>query len=122
MVQSCGVVIERTPDGRPQRMAGIHIDMTEQVQMQAMLRHAARTDGLTQLPNRAAMFEQVQQVVDQAQRQPDFGYAVLYMDFDRFKQVNDTMGHAAGDELLRQVAQRLRGALLRARTALRPAA
>jgi len=111
VVQSCGVVIERTPDGRPQRMAGIHIDMTEQVQMQAMLRHAARTDGLTQLPNRAAVFEHVQQVVDRAQRHPDFGYAVLFMDFDRFKQINDTMGHAAGDELLRQVAQRLRGAL-----------
>ena len=110
-VLSCGVVIERTPDGRPQRMAGIHIDMTEQMQMQAMLRHAARTDGLTQLPNRAAVFEQVQQAVDQARRQPGFGYAVLFMDCDRFKQVNDTLGHAAGDELLRQVAQRLRGSL-----------
>jgi len=110
-VLSCGVVIERTPEGRPQRMAGIHIDMTEQMQMQAMLRHAARTDGLTQLPNRAAVFEQVQQAVEHARREPGFGYAVLFMDCDRFKQTNDTLGHAAGDELLRQVAQRLRGAL-----------
>ena len=110
-VLSCGVLIERSPDGRPLRMAGIHIDMTEQVQMQAMLRHAARTDGLTQLPNRAAVFEQVQEAVDRAARQADFGYAVLFMDFDRFKQTNDTLGHAAGDELLRQIAQRLRRAL-----------
>ncbi len=110
-VVSCGVLIERTPDGQPLRMAGIHIDMTEQVQMQAMLRHAARTDGLTQLPNRAAVFDQVQQAVERAARQPGFGYAVLFMDFDRFKQTNDTLGHAAGDELLRQIAQRLRGAL-----------
>ena len=110
-VLSCGVLVERSPDGQPLRMAGIHIDMTEQVQMQAMLRHAARTDGLTQLPNRAAVFDQVQQAVDRAARQPDFGYAVLFMDFDRFKQTNDTLGHAAGDELLRQIAQRLRQAL-----------
>ncbi len=110
-VLSCGVLVERAPDGTPLRMAGIHIDMTEQVQMQAMLRHAARTDGLTQLPNRAAVFDQVQQAVDRAARQPGFGFAVLFMDFDRFKQTNDTLGHAAGDELLRQIAQRLRQAL-----------
>ena len=110
-VLSCGVVIERDGTGAPRRMAGINIDMTEQMQMQAMLRHAARTDGLTQLPNRAAVFEQVQLAVDRAATQPGFEYAVLFMDFDRFKQVNDTLGHAAGDELLRQIAQRLRGAL-----------
>ncbi len=110
-VLSCGVVIERDGTGAPRRMAGINIDMTEQMQMQAMLRHAARTDGLTQLPNRAAVFEQVQLAVDRAATQPGFEYAVLFMDFDRFKQVNDTLGHLAGDELLRQIAQRLRGAL-----------
>jgi len=110
-VLCCGMVIARDADGRPCRMAGINIDLTEQHQMQAMLRHAARTDGLTQLPNRAAVFDHVQQLIDRAARQPGFGYAVLFMDFDRFKQVNDTLGHAAGDELLRQIAQRLRGAL-----------
>ena len=110
-VQSCGVVIAHDADGAPREMAGINIDLTEQSQMQAMLRHAAHTDGLTQLPNRAAVFDHVQRVIDRAQHQPDFGYAVLFMDFDRFKLINDTLGHAAGDELLRQIAQRLRGAL-----------
>ena len=110
-VLSCGTVIERSDNGRPRRMAGLHFDMTEQMQMQAMLRHAARTDGLTQLPNRAAVFDRVQQVLQRAASQPGFGYAVLFMDFDRFKQVNDTLGHAVGDELLRQIAQRLRNAL-----------
>ena len=110
-VLSCGTVIERSDNGRPRRMAGLHFDMTEQMQMQAMLRHAARTDGLTQLPNRAAVFDRVQQVLQRAASQPGFGYAVLFMDFDRFKQVNDTLGHAVGDELLRQIAQRLRSAL-----------
>jgi PAS domain S-box-containing protein len=110
-VLSCGTVIERSDNGRPRRMAGLHFDMTEQMQMQAMLRHAARTDGLTQLPNRAAVFDRVQQVLQRAASQPSFGYAVLFMDFDRFKQVNDTLGHAVGDELLRQIAHRLRNAL-----------
>lgn len=110
-VLSCGTVIERSDNGRPRRMAGLHFDMTEQMQMQAMLRHAARTDGLTQLPNRAAVFDRVQQVLQRAASQPAFGYAVLFMDFDRFKQVNDTLGHAVGDELLRQIANRLRNAL-----------
>ena len=110
-VLSCGVVIASAEDGSPRRMAGIHVDMTEQMQMQAMLRHAARTDGLTQLPNRAEVFDQVQQAIDRAARQPLHQFAVLFMDFDRFKQVNDTLGHAAGDELLRQIARRLRAAL-----------
>ena len=110
-VLSCGVVIAHAEDGSPCRMAGIHVDMTEQMQMQAMLRHAARTDGLTQLPNRAAVFDQVQQAIDRATQQPPQQYAVLFMDFDRFKQVNDTLGHAAGDELLRQISRRLRSVL-----------
>ena len=110
-VLSCGIVIERDAQGRALSMAGINIDMTEQRQMQAMLRHAARTDGLTQLPNRAAVFDQVQQVIDRAVAGGHHDYAVLFMDCDRFKQVNDTMGHAAGDELLRQIAQRLRAVL-----------
>jgi predicted signal transduction protein with EAL and GGDEF domain len=105
------VVIEREGSGAPRRMAGINIDMTEQMQMQAMLRHAARTDGLTQLPNRAAVFDQVQLAINRCSARAGFEYAVLFMDFDRFKQINDTLGHAAGDELLRQIAQRLRGAL-----------
>ncbi|HSW03738.1 sensor domain-containing protein [Aquabacterium sp.] len=110
-VLCCGTVIERSDNGRARRMAGIHFDMTEQVQMQAMLRHAARTDGLTQLPNRAAVFDRVQQALQRASERPEFGYAVLFMDFDRFKQVNDTLGHAVGDELLRQIAHRLRKTL-----------
>ncbi|WP_284618454.1 EAL domain-containing protein [Aquabacterium humicola] len=110
-VLSCGTVTERGEQGQPRRVAGLHFDMTEQMQMQAMLRHAARTDGLTQLPNRAAVFDRVQQALQRSQEQEGFGYAVLFMDFDRFKQVNDTLGHAVGDELLRQIANRLRRTL-----------
>ena len=86
-------------------------DITERRALQEQLHAAARTDSLTQLPNRAVVMERLQRAIEHAQRNPGYGFAVLFMDFDRFKQVNDTLGHGAGDELLRQIAQRLRLAL-----------
>ncbi len=82
-------------------------DITEGRKLRDQLLDSARTDALTQLPNRAVVMERLQQAVDHARRHPGYGFAVLFMDFDRFKQVNDTLGHSAGDELLRQIAQRL---------------
>ncbi len=82
-------------------------DITEARALHDRLATIARTDTLTQLPNRAQVMERLQRVIAHAQRTPGYGFAVLFMDFDRFKQVNDTLGHAAGDELLRQIAQRL---------------
>ena len=70
-----------------------------------------RTDALTQLPNRAAVMAQLQRAIAHASRHPGYGFAVLLMGFDRFKQVDDSLGHGAGDELLRQIAQRLQNAL-----------
>jgi diguanylate cyclase (GGDEF)-like protein len=55
--------------------------------------------------------ERLQRAVEHARRHPGYGFAVLFMDFDRFKQVHDTLGHSAGDELLRQIAQRLQRTL-----------
>ncbi len=71
----------------------------------------SRTDPLTRLPNRTVVMERLQRALAHAERHPGYGFAVLFMDFDRFKQVNDTLGHAAGDELLRQIAARLTQAL-----------
>ncbi len=82
-------------------------DITESRELQERLATSARTDALTRLPNRAVVMERLQRAIQHAQRHPGYGFAVLFMDFDRFKQVNDTLGHGAGDELLRQIAARL---------------
>jgi diguanylate cyclase (GGDEF)-like protein/PAS domain S-box-containing protein len=82
-------------------------DITEARLLHDKLNDSARTDALTLLPNRAVVMERLERAIAHAHRHAGYGFAVLFMDFDRFKQVNDTMGHAAGDELLRQIAQRL---------------
>jgi diguanylate cyclase (GGDEF)-like protein/PAS domain S-box-containing protein len=86
-------------------------DATESRVLQDRLSTSARTDALTALPNRAVVMERLQHALDHLRRNPGYGFAVLFMDFDRFKQVNDTLGHGAGDELLRQIARRLSLAL-----------
>ena len=83
----------------------------EQAQEQAQPGGAPGTDVLTQLPNRQLLLARLRQVLSHADRHPGYGFALLFMDIDRFRQVNDSLGHAAGDELLRQVAQRLQWAL-----------
>jgi PAS domain S-box-containing protein len=86
-------------------------DITESRVLQARLTDNLRTDGLTGLPNRSVVIDRLWRAVEHARRHPGYGFTVLFMDFDRFKQVNDTLGHGAGDELLRQIAQRLQRAL-----------
>ena len=71
------------------------------------VRHLADHDGLTGLVNRAAFHERLQEALAVADE--DHGVAVMYLDLDHFKQVNDSLGHAAGDQLLVQAAQRMRG-------------
>ena len=83
------------------------VDITERLHMQRQLHAAARTDTLTGLPNRTVLLEKLQSAIDTHRRSPQSRYALLFLDFDRFKLVNDTLGHLAGDELLCEIARRL---------------
>ncbi|WP_296952332.1 bifunctional diguanylate cyclase/phosphodiesterase [uncultured Massilia sp.] len=81
----------------------------EQERLARRLRTQARTDALTRMPNREAVLEQLQQMLARPAGGP--GFALLFMNCDRFRQINDAHGQAAGDRLLVQVGERIRGAL-----------
>ncbi len=80
----------------------------ELLAIQQKLRYDALHDSLTGLPNRAWLLELLVRAINLAARHPNYLYAVLFLDLDRFKVINDSLGHLVGDELLKQVAQRLR--------------
>ncbi|MEK8045140.1 two-component system response regulator [Ideonella margarita] len=96
--------------GLPYRRAGIVQDITERKQQEARIEHLAYHDPLTGLPNRTLLMDRLGLALAHAQRHQG-QLAVLFMDLDRFKTINDTLGHLQGDELLKQVSQRLRGVL-----------
>ncbi len=77
------------------------------LELQDRLFHDARHDSLTQLPNRAYFLDRLIQCADYSREDTDYKFAILFVDLDGFKGVNDSLGHAAGDELLTQVAARL---------------
>ena len=93
-------------------------DVTERVRLQAQLQHSAEHDPLTDLPNRALFTERVRAALA-LRRSTDEGTAVLFIDLDGFKGVNDRLGHQTGDELLIQAARRLRESVRAADTAAR---
>jgi diguanylate cyclase (GGDEF)-like protein/PAS domain S-box-containing protein len=86
-------------------------DITEQKRVEARLLHDALHDHLTGLPNRALLMDRIKYAVQVQKRHPDHLFAVLYMDLDRFKDVNDSLGHSDGDELLIAVARRIQDCL-----------
>ncbi|MFF9066897.1 putative bifunctional diguanylate cyclase/phosphodiesterase [Streptomyces sp. NPDC014891] len=93
-------------------------DVTERVRLQAQLQHNAEHDPLTDLPNRALFTRRVRQALG-GRRASDVGTAVLFIDLDGFKGVNDRLGHQAGDDLLVQAARRLHDSVRAGDTAAR---
>jgi diguanylate cyclase (GGDEF)-like protein/PAS domain S-box-containing protein len=106
-------MVTRYRDERTQAVSYISIrfDITNSKAMAQRLLRDARYDKLTGLANRAQFMARLEKALQRVQSGEQPHYAVLFLDFDRFKLVNDTLGHDAGDELLRQIAARLRGHL-----------
>ncbi|MGF1521690.1 MAG: EAL domain-containing protein [Leptolyngbyaceae cyanobacterium] len=93
--------------GELMALCGTVMDITERRSAQEALQHQAVFDSLTQLPNRAFFLQHLRLSMGRASRDSAYKFAVLYLDVDGFKEVNDTLGHAAGDQLLMTIAQRL---------------
>ncbi|MEE4297078.1 MAG: EAL domain-containing protein [Wenzhouxiangella sp.] len=109
----------RAPDGKPTQYVGLMTDITAQKNYQHELEHRAHHDALTGLPNRVLLGDRLSQAMSHAERRKQ-SIAVVYVDLDNFKQINDRCGHHAGDEVLREVARRLSQALRETDTVARP--
>ena len=100
------------------RYVATFTDITKRKEAEDLLRHRASSDPLTDLPNRALFFDRLQQALSQGRRY-SHAFALLYVDLDHFKAVNDKMGHAAGDELLIETSRRLLDAVRESDTVAR---
>jgi len=106
-VLSRGLVV-RDIKGLPYRMAGSQSDITSRKLVEERLAHDALHDALTGLPNRVLFMDRLDNRLSHTKRNPNNLFAVMFIDLDRFKVVNDSLGHAVGDQLLIIIASRLK--------------
>jgi diguanylate cyclase (GGDEF)-like protein/PAS domain S-box-containing protein len=105
-LSSRGKVVQTTPSGEPMRVVGTLMDITARKGAEEAIRQMAFQDALTGLPNRRLLMDRLQQALLNSARHKRSG-ALLFLDLDKFKHLNDTLGHEVGDQLLQQVAQRI---------------
>ena len=103
----CRGLVVQGANGRPQRIAGSQTDITRRRAAEDQLKHDALHDALTALPNRVYFVEQLDKAIARAKLESDYCFAVLFLDLDRFKVINDSLGHLVGDQLLVEVSRRL---------------
>lgn len=106
-VLSRGLAV-RDEEGTPYRMAGSQSDINSRKLAEERLAHDAVHDALTGLPNRVLFLDRLQNRLERTKRNPNELFAVMFLDLDRFKVVNDSLGHAVGDQLLITIAKRLK--------------
>jgi diguanylate cyclase (GGDEF)-like protein/PAS domain S-box-containing protein len=102
---------KRDGDGKATRIAGLMSDVTRHRLLVERMAHDARHDGLTGLPNRTLFLDLLRHSFHRTRRHEEYRFGVLFIDIDRFKMVNDALGHEAGDHLLVQIARRLESCL-----------
>lgn len=112
------IAMIRDATGAPLRYVSVFSDITDLWRKDEYLKHLAFHDALTDLPNRSLLMERLDHQLEQA-RHARFELALMFLDLDRFKVINDTFGHDVGDELLRVVAQRLRALVRQSDTVAR---
>ncbi len=117
-VLSRGMVISRDAQGHPLRMIGTHTDITDRKNAEALVWHQANFDTLTGLPNRRMLRDRLELEIKKVHRERR-QMAILFVDLDHFKEVNDTLGHDAGDQLLIEAARRIRGCVRESDTVAR---
>lgn len=117
-VQSKGRVVLRDAFGRPLRMVGTHMDITERKSVDEEIKRLAFYDVLTNLPNRRLLIDRFERALVASERNMQYG-ALIFIDLDNFKTLNDTLGHDKGDILLVQVAERLKDCLRESDTVAR---
>ncbi|HXN33922.1 MAG TPA: EAL domain-containing protein [Polyangiaceae bacterium] len=103
----CRGIVVFDSRGNPVRVAGSQTDITASKEAEEQLRRSVLHDALTGLPNRALLMDRLEQAIVRAQRTAEARFAVLFLDLDHFKTLNDSLGHLAGDQLLVQIASRL---------------
>lgn len=100
-------VVQRDAEGRARRLAGSLTDISEYRQREDSLRAQSRQDAVTALPKREAFMQRIARAVELSRQYDDYNFAVLLVDIDRFRMINDSVGALAADEVLGQVARRL---------------
>ena len=106
-VLSRGLVVSRDAQGNPLRMIGTHTDISERKRNESLIWQQANFDALTGLPNRRMLRDRLEQDLRKGRRDGS-QLALLFIDLDHFKEVNDTLGHGSGDALLVEAARRIR--------------